>query len=209
MSEAICGGNGPGCRFAHPGYDNETSIYFPATRCARVLLYRSPSQSEEGAGNAGCWPHPRGLACKGKCTLRTQATTGSAKQRHSLRNGVTAYTWSPRCAGLVSHRRPAQRPAGLDPSVGGPGQHDFAVRIARARLSRRRVHRIPPPTLVTIAKRPSSGGGTGAYNHEIPKNGRSIFLGRGLDVSSDKEKFLAGRRANHRRSGPAANSSCR
>jgi hypothetical protein len=50
---------------------------------------------------------------------------------------------------------PHVRHTKLDPSIGGPGQRDFAVRIARARLSRRHVHRIPPPTFVTIAKRPS------------------------------------------------------
>ena len=46
-----------------------------------------------------------------------------------------------------------------------------------------RVHRIPLPTSVTTAIRPSCGGGTRAYNHKIPKNGRTIFLSRGLDLS--------------------------
>src|SRR6516165_8700960 len=39
-----------------------------------------PSEKSEGAGNAGCWPHPRGLACKGMCISRTQATTGQPEQ---------------------------------------------------------------------------------------------------------------------------------
>jgi hypothetical protein len=42
-----------------------------------------------------------------------------------------------------------------------PGPHGFAVRETRARQSRARVHRIPRPTSVTIAKRPSFGLGTG------------------------------------------------
>ena len=46
----------------------------------------------------------------------------------------------------------------LDTSVGVSGPHDFAVRNSRARLARRRVHRIPHPTFVTIAKRPSLRG---------------------------------------------------
>jgi len=71
----------------------------------------------------------------------------------------TAYTWSPRCAGLFSHRRPAKRPARLDPSVGGSGPHDFAVRPGRVRQLRQSVHRIPHPTFVTIAKRPLVGAG--------------------------------------------------
>jgi hypothetical protein len=35
-------------------------------------------------------------------------------------------------------------PAKLDASVEASGPHDFAVREKRARLARRRVHRIPP-----------------------------------------------------------------
>jgi hypothetical protein len=43
----------------------------------------------------------------------------------------------------------------LDTSVGVSGRHDFAVHDERIRLVRHRVHRIPRPTFVTIAKRPS------------------------------------------------------
>ena len=81
--------------------------------------------------------------------------------RHSLRNGVTAYTRSPRSTGLVSLRRAAQRLAALDPSVGRSGPRDFAVRFGRVRQQRQNVHRIPLPTFLTIAKRPSCGSGTG------------------------------------------------
>jgi hypothetical protein len=53
----------------------------------------------------------------------------------------------------------------LDASVGASGPHDFAVRISTIRLARYspawhcRVHRIPHPTSVTTAKRPSYRGG--------------------------------------------------
>jgi len=47
----------------------------------------------------------------------------------------------------------------LDASVGASGPHVFAVRLKRIRQSAIRVHRIPPPTFVTIAKRPSKGDG--------------------------------------------------
>jgi hypothetical protein len=43
----------------------------------------------------------------------------------------------------------------LSASVGAPGPHDFAVRDHVIRLVTCRVHRIPLPTSVTIAKRPS------------------------------------------------------
>jgi len=78
---------------------------------------------------------------------KTQAavTTGTPNIPAFPARWFTAYTCSPRCAGLVSHRRPAKRLARLDPSVGGSGPHDFA-RPPRRRSSRSaiRVHRNPP-----------------------------------------------------------------
>jgi len=57
-----------------------------------------------------------------------------------------------------------QRQLGI--STGMPGPHDFAVRIGSfagmiAHAATRYAHRIPHPTLVTIAKRPSSEAGWG------------------------------------------------
>src|SRR5436853_5733881 len=49
--------------------------------------------------------------------------------RHSLRNGFNAYTRSPWCAGLDSHHRWRIIFRQLDPSVGGSGPRDFAVRF--------------------------------------------------------------------------------
>ena len=95
---------------------------------------------------------------------------------------------SPRCTGLCSHRRQKRnwfRPR-LDPSVGGPGPHAFAVREAafvgaHKRAQQPHGHRIPPPTSVTIASRPSRGSRMQGGKHEFRKNGRGIFLRRGLD----------------------------
>src|SRR5262249_36981835 len=53
------------------------------------------------------------------------------------------------------HRRDAEHHRQLDASVGAPGPYDFAVRDIVIRPLTRRVHRIPLPTFVTIAKRPS------------------------------------------------------
>jgi hypothetical protein len=63
---------------------------------------------------------------------------------------------------LVCHRHRAVARQ-LDTSVGASGPHDFAVRVSIARPARRRVHRIPPPTSVTIAKRPSEEAGPNRY----------------------------------------------
>src|ERR1043165_5788557 len=77
-------------------------------------------EEQEGAGNTGCWPHPRALRAKNVCTLRTQATQVQPGKRHSLRNGFTAAPCSPRCTGLVSHRRLASIVSqGLTPASGG------------------------------------------------------------------------------------------
>jgi hypothetical protein len=63
--------------------------------------------------------------------------------------------------GLSCHRRLADNSAKLDTSVGVSGPHDFAVRKPSAFVNAPpHVHRIPYPTFVTIAKRPSSEDGT-------------------------------------------------
>src|ERR1700761_2299088 len=66
--------------------------------------------------------------------------------------------------------------AQLDPSVGGSGPHDFAVRIGRARLALplRPSH---PASHVRDdwPKRPSRGGGTRGDKHNFRKNGSKIF----------------------------------
>jgi hypothetical protein len=69
--------------------------------------------------------------------------------------------------GLFCHRRLRNTFRELDTSVGASGPHDFAVRIGigTARQQHLRVHRIPLPTFVTIAKRPSLGAdGTAVGN---------------------------------------------
>ena len=82
---------------------------------------------------------------------------GSRDNRRSLRNGLTAYTWSPRCAGLLATVACELVIRRLDPGVGGSGPHDFAVRAGRARLALPSRPSHPGPRFVTIAKRPSDG----------------------------------------------------
>jgi hypothetical protein len=59
--------------------------------------------------------------------------------------------------GLSCHRHPREALASLelDTGVVMSGPHGFAVRVGALRLVHRRVHRIPHPTSVTIAIRPS------------------------------------------------------
>jgi hypothetical protein len=53
--------------------------------------------------------------------------------------------------------------------------------ITALRTRHRRVHRIPLPTSVTIAIRPSCGGGTARRNHIFLKNRSDLFLPGHLD----------------------------
>src|SRR6202163_2943794 len=82
----------------------------------------------------------------------------------------------------------------LDAGVEASGPHDFAVRsnISRqhaidrsqatarpaitSRAQRCRVHRIPCPTSVTIAKRPSVGRDGTGYRSDLGQAGTGIFL---------------------------------
>ncbi|TMJ81562.1 MAG: hypothetical protein E6G79_15595 [Alphaproteobacteria bacterium] len=64
--------------------------------------------------------------------------------------------------GLCCHCRQRKYFRQLDASVGASGPHDFAVRVSTVRQRCLRVHRIPCPTSVTIAIRPSCGTGWGA-----------------------------------------------
>ena len=73
---------------------------------------------------------------------------------------LTAYFALSPVTGLCCHRRLAETSAKLDASVGASGPHDFAVRkISALVFSAACVHRIPCPTSVTIAKRPSVWAG--------------------------------------------------
>ncbi len=116
-------------------------------------------------------------------------TTGTRRTtRPSLRSGLRLTPCSPRCTGLFGHRRPrdAKHHREFSISIGMPGPHGLAVRRIASRLrairaSRRDVHRIPRPTFVTIAKRPSFEHGTRRGDIDFGKNESEMFLREGLD----------------------------
>ena len=103
----------------------------------------------------------RSLACENKKAHERSHHGYAGSARHSLRNGFNGFLRAllgDRAFLPPSLARSSPRKLGI--SVGMPGPHDFAVRDRRIRLVRQRVHRIPHPTSVTIAKRPSCGRGT-------------------------------------------------
>jgi hypothetical protein len=94
----------------------------------------------QGMPDARC---TRGLVRK-LCKRAAHEHTGSAEAlRHSLRNGFTAYTRSPRSIGLSCLRRPRiwfcppgwadKTSADLTPTSEASGPHDFAVRFGAVR----------------------------------------------------------------------------
>jgi len=149
-------------------------------------LNLSPSQTE-GAGNAGCPMHPQPHARYGVVSMRmiSRDTAESPGIPHAMvlqiirdLPGEPGFL-APVVPSVAAHRCPVglrATPTKLDTSVGVSGPHDFSVRNNAARPARRhhsriaspcdclrtrrrRVHRIPPPTSVTIASRPSYGVG--------------------------------------------------
>jgi hypothetical protein len=90
---------------------------------------------------------------------------------------LTAYSELSPVIGLSCHRRPAKTSAKLDAGVEASGPHDFAVRKVSALVSSAaRVHRIPCPTFVTIAKRPSVRAGTAGVLDLIWANGEAEYF---------------------------------
>jgi hypothetical protein len=144
----------------------QTRLFVLATRHARVLHESCPSKlegaarpSSEGAGKTGCPPHPQPRVQNRKHTS-VVATGRGGFIRPSLRNGFNGLLRalpgdraflppsSTQCASIVADLMPAS----------GHQDHAASPSASNAlRLARHRVHRIPGPTLVTIAKRPSSG----------------------------------------------------
>jgi hypothetical protein len=81
--------------------------------------------------------------------------------------------------GLVCHRRLRLIIRKLDISVGMSGPHDFAVRGYVVRLRHCCVHRIPHPTSVTIAKRPSEWSRDGSRSEVIWVREEVKYFSRG------------------------------
>jgi hypothetical protein len=89
--------------------------------------------------------------------------------------------------GLFCHRRLAEEiPQDLTPASGRQDHTTSPSAGTITRLASYRVHRIPHPTFVTIAKRPSYRGGTApTCRDDLPDGHSEIFLQRRLDSKID------------------------
>jgi len=149
-----------------PPYRTGTRLHLLAALLARVFPNEAPLESTRAQGRPGA----------GR-THGPPATRNAGGSHHRYEpeqpafpaRWVTAYTCSPRGAGFLAPVTRKIIACKLDASVAAPGPHDFAVRNMLLVSQQHRVHRIPPPTSVTIAKRPSDGGGTAS---------NSIYFGK-------------------------------
>jgi hypothetical protein len=137
-------------RSSNSTYDFAISQRISPEFCLNI----APSEDQRAQGMPGA-RSARSLACKSR-KHASKSPRSRRVARHSPRNGFNScFALSP-VTGLSCHRRLADTSATLDASVGASGPHDFAVRRVSALVRcAARVHRIPCPTSVTIAKRPS------------------------------------------------------
>jgi hypothetical protein len=163
----------------------EYAFAFPRRVAPELCLNSQAPEKSEGAGKAGCWLAPA-VSCATCKQKRTRAYRYQPGIRPSPRNGLTAYNaLSLETNSSCLHRRRiddspkpgwAQNLRQLDTSHGcqnhtplpyatapssgaleiAHGKTRPAIHITRRRF---RVHRIPDPTSVTIAIRPSCGPG--------------------------------------------------
>jgi hypothetical protein len=154
---AICGTAArPACRFAHAGYDPNTT---PRSRdgispefCKLVRPQKNRGRREDRVRAAPA------ISCANRHIENAHEHTGSAEAvRPSLRNGVTAYiVLSPARPGLFATVAPKKRELlkNLTPAIGASGPHDFAVRSSCARQSQLSRPSLPDPRFVTNAHTP-------------------------------------------------------
>jgi hypothetical protein len=115
-------------------------------------------EKREGAGKAGCWPHPWS-ACKQKAggvTTGTSRTTGLPCAMVL----TVSFELSPG-TGLFCPRHPQSARCALwefSASVGAPGPHDFSVRDLDDRLSLRSRPSHPTANVRDDRERPSCRG---------------------------------------------------
>jgi hypothetical protein len=166
-------GNG-GCGTAFPRHD------LPGFCKIDAALQRERAQGMPGAQRT------RSLVCK-EISTRV-VTTGTPK-----RSGIpctmvfSAYTRSPRCAGLDSHRRPQVDLevilANLIPALGDQDHAISPSALRAARPATRKASIVSRFNVRDDAHAPQRGG-------TCAQNGRGIFLPKGLDINSGKAKRI-------------------
>jgi hypothetical protein len=139
---------GPGSRFACPGRRHRTSDTPSPSRgmFCPGSAYKRPSSETEGAGNAGHVRRTRSLVCN-KESIRVVTTGSPERTGIPCANGFNGFLRArPGDRALLSPS-PARMSHWFDISVGTSGPHDFAVRLKRIRLLRRKRPPHPAPNV--------------------------------------------------------------
>jgi hypothetical protein len=139
---------GPGSRFACPGRRHRTPDTPSPSRGMFCPGFASscPSLKTEGAGNAGHVRRTRSLVCN-KESIRVVTTGSPERTGIPCANGFNGFLRArPGDRALLSPS-PARMSRQLDISVGISGPHDFAVRLKRIRLLRRKRPPHPAPNV--------------------------------------------------------------
>ncbi len=172
-----------GPRFARTRWLTHPTTFVPTpphsrgANLARVMHRQWPSK------NGGRREHrmlaaPAGLACKRNAFCARKHRQGSRHNRRSLRNGFTAYTWSPRSTGLVSLRRLALVTPGLIPAS---GNRDRTISPSATCASSLRTSRPshPAPRQVTIGRNAPLAGRDGRNIHLILSSEKANYFREG------------------------------
>ena len=143
--------------------------------CARFGLIVRPSE-KRGRGECRVPNAPAASCALCSWSMHTSIHSGGTGYiRHSPRDGFTAYIALSPGTGLSCPRRPRDKPATLTPASGRQ-DHTPLPSASSAFVSHAiSVHHIPLPTSVTIAIRPSCGGGTAGRKHNFCFSEREIF----------------------------------
>src|ERR1700733_751457 len=133
----------------------------PSYACSFALKNKGagdPHERAQGKPGARCTRSP----CAKVESTRVVTTGSPGHPAFPCAMVLTASSALSLVTGLCCHHRRRNCFHQLDASVGASGPHGFAVRAQRhSSFDVACVHRIPHPTFVTIAKRPSCEGGTG------------------------------------------------
>ena len=163
----------------------ETRLLVLAAHLAPELCPSSHPLDTEGAGKTGRWPRPW-PACRKKAG-GSHHRSGRTRPAFPARLVLTAYTCSPRGPALLP-------PSPARSSLRETWHQHRDARTTRFRRPRqpvrrrsensaahRRVHRIPLPTSVTIAIRPSGGTERAHHKSDLGSARSNLCFSEGID----------------------------
>jgi hypothetical protein len=138
-------------------FNFQTAENNPATQCARVLLKFFAPFAKRGRRECRMLDAPAASYAVGRVEHTSVVTTGSPRSPGiPCAMALRLTPWSPRCTGLVSHRRQRNlRSANLTPASGCQ-DHTASPSASVLHVQQHsRVHRIPPH-VCDVGQRPSS-----------------------------------------------------